>query len=216
MTLSSYWKKRGQKFSSELENQPNYIKSYMQTQEKLVLTKLKSGNWNKILEIGCGNGRLTKSLLKIPNVKKIVAIDISKDLIKYAMNKIQDDRVVFQTIDLNEFETDEKFDLVFGSEILMHIPENQIKDIISKLLNLCKKKLYFIEYYDLKQINNNTSDYCFMHDYKNLFESYENIKVKIHMISQPLTMKLINKYAKMRGRNITGTQALIELTLVTS
>jgi len=216
LTLSSYWKKRGQKFSSELENQPNYIKSYMQTQEKLVLTKLKSGNWNKILEIGCGNGRLTKSLLKIPNVKKIVAIDISKDLIKYAMNKIQDDRVVFQTIDLNEFETDEKFDLVFGSEILMHIPENQIKDIISKLLNLCKKKLYFIEYYDLKQINNNTSDYCFMHDYKNLFESYENIKVKIHMISQPLTMKLINKYAKMRGRNITGTQALIELTLVTS
>jgi len=132
------------------------------------------------------------------------------------MNKIQDDRVVFQTIDLNEFETDEKFDLVFGSEILMHIPENQIKDIISKLLNLCKKKLYFIEYYDLKQINNNTSDYCFMHDYKNLFESYENIKVKIHMISQPLTMKLINNYAKMRGRNITGTQALIELTLVTS
>jgi len=216
LTLSSYWKKRGQKFSSELENQPNYIKSYMQTQEKLVLTKLKSGNWNKILEIGCGNGRLTKSLLKIPNVKKIVAIDISKDLIKYAMNKIQDDRVVFQTIDLNEFETDEKFDLVFGSEILMHIPENQIKDIISKLLNLCKKKLYFIEYYDLKQINNNTSDYCFMHDYKNLFESYENIKVKIHMISQPLTMKLINNYAKMRGRNITGTQALIELTLVTS
>jgi len=70
LTLSSYWKKRGQKFSSELENQPNYIKSYMQTQEKLVLTKLKSGNWNKILEIGCGNGRLTKSLLKIPNVKK--------------------------------------------------------------------------------------------------------------------------------------------------
>jgi len=216
LTLSSYWKKRGQKFSSELENQPNYIKSYMQTQEKLVLTKLKSGNWNKILEIGCGNGRFTKSLLKIPNVKKIVAIDISKDLIKYAMNKIQDDRVVFQTIDLNEFETDEKFDLVLGSEILMHIPENQIKDIISKLLNLCKKKLYFIEYYDLKQINNNTSDYCFMHDYKNLFESYENIKVKIHMISQPLTMKLINNYAKMRGRNITGTQALIELTLVTS
>lgn len=185
----------------------------MQTQENLVLTKLKSGNWNKILEIGCGNGRLTKSLLKLPNVKKIIAIDISKDLIESAMDTIKDNRVVFQTIDLNEFKTDEKFDLVFGSEILMHIPENQIKNIISKLLNLCKKKLYFIEYYDVKQINNNISDYCFMHDYKNLFESYENISVKIHMISQPLTMKLKNKYANIRGRNITGTQALIELTL---
>ena len=188
----------------------------MQTQEKLVLTKLKLGNWNKILEIGCGNGRLTKSLLKLPNIKKILAIDISKDLIESAKKKIQDDRVVFQTIDLNEFETDEKFDLVFGSEILMHIPKNKIKNIISKILNLCYNKLYFIEYYDLKQINNNTSDYCFMHDYKNLFESYENTKVKIHIISQPLTMKLKNKYANMRGRNITGTQALIEVTLGTA
>jgi len=155
--------------------------------------------------------RLTKLLLRLPNIKQITAIDSSEDLINTAKQNISDKRVSFQTLDLEKISFDNKFDLIFGGEILMHIPPTKIPSIIKNLIRFSSKKLIFLEYFEKNKINNTNSDYCFIHDYKNLFSKFGVKKINIIPIPASLSQKVINFYAKKRGRNTRGLQAIIEI-----
>ena len=84
MDLHEYWKQRGKKFDEELEKQSCYVKSIMRNQEKNVIKILRKNRWEKILEVGCGSGRLTKKIAELPEIEKFVAMDISPDLIENA------------------------------------------------------------------------------------------------------------------------------------
>jgi len=83
------------------------------------------GNKNSyILEIGCGTGLFTQEIVKTKN--KIIAIDISPDLLAIAQNNIKAKNISFK-ID-NAYQTSfvpNTFDFIIGSSILHHLEINQ-------------------------------------------------------------------------------------------
>ena len=71
------------------------------------------------LEIGCGTGLFTRKISESTKCK-IIAIDISEDLLKIAKDKIA--TVDFRTGDAMNLDfTDNMFDVVFGSSVLHHL-----------------------------------------------------------------------------------------------
>jgi 2-polyprenyl-3-methyl-5-hydroxy-6-metoxy-1,4-benzoquinol methylase len=86
-----------------------------------------------ILDIGCGNGYLTKKITK--GFKNIVAIDNSKSAIKFAKKKYKGN-VKFINVDLNNYIIKKKFNIILLIEVIEHIylPDLFLKKI-AKLMN---------------------------------------------------------------------------------
>lgn len=211
MDLHEYWKQRGKKFGEELEKQSFYVKSIMRNQEKHIIKILRKNRWKKILEVGCGSGRLTKKIAEFPEIEKFMAMDISPDLIESAKKNTRGQTIEFQCIDLQNYNPKEKFDLVFSCEVMMHIPHQEINNIISKIVSFSKQKVILTEFFDPEKIGSSLGGYCFVHDYKKIFENVGVKRVRIHMINLPIFIKLVNSYAKIRGRKELSKQAIIEV-----
>ena len=72
-----------------------------------------------VLEVGCGTGLFTAELVKANN--KIIAIDVSKDLIEIAQKRVGD-KVSFLLRDAGKTSfPDNYFDFIVGSSILHHL-----------------------------------------------------------------------------------------------
>lgn len=211
MDLSKYWIERGQYYDKELKNLSWISQIEEKNQEQQIKNFLKMNSFQNILEIGSGSGRLTKLLLDVPCVNSIVAIDISKDLIETARKNISNRKIIFMQIDILDFSTEEKFDLIFGGEILMHISPSNIKNVLKKLLFFSKKKLLFIEYYDENKFNMDTNGYVFSHNYTKIFEELDVKRISIHLIKPTKIQKAINFYANLRNRTPYGNQVIIEV-----
>jgi predicted TPR repeat methyltransferase len=78
-------------------------------------------NFNTCLEIGCGTGKNTDYL--ITKSKEILAIDLSKEMLAKAKEKINSERVIFQQADINLpwVFASKQFDLIVFSLVLEHI-----------------------------------------------------------------------------------------------
>jgi 2-polyprenyl-3-methyl-5-hydroxy-6-metoxy-1,4-benzoquinol methylase len=210
--LAEYWEKRGKTFSDELTDQPIYVQKYLSNQESQILKFLNKLNFENILEIGCGTGRLTKQISNLSKIKKYLAIDISEDLMSIAKKQLENSEINFQCINLLEFKTNENFDLVFSCEVLQHIAPDKIESIIKKLLSFSKHKLIFVETYSEEEIGNSKDEYFFVHDYEKIFSKL-NIDYKIKKISLPISLIFLDKYIKMRNRTSFGKQVIFELTV---
>ena len=91
----------------------------------------------KILDIGCGNGRLF-SILKNKNID-YWGIDNCKELIKIAQEKYKDcNNARFEIKDMLEINFEKEFDLVFVIAVLQHIPAEELR---LKALKKIKKAL---------------------------------------------------------------------------
>jgi SAM-dependent methyltransferase len=82
-----------------------------------------------ILDVGCGDGNLcfyfeTKGY-------KVKAFDISEEAIKKL--KERKSEIDFSVCDLNDFETEEKFDLIFLGGVFMYLDMIQVKTNFKKL-----------------------------------------------------------------------------------
>lgn len=78
------------------------------------------GNEN-ILDIGCGDGKITAEISRHIPLGKVVGIDSSKEMIDYALSQFpkQDfPNLKFYNIYARSFALDEKFDLVFSNATL--------------------------------------------------------------------------------------------------
>ncbi|GAC1378836.1 MAG: methyltransferase domain-containing protein [Ginsengibacter sp.] len=75
---------------------------------------LDQGKYYSILELACGTGRLTNHLAtRLSDSAKIIATDISRDMIQIAKTKIKKENVKFEQVDAHNLPyDDESFDLV--------------------------------------------------------------------------------------------------------
>lgn len=103
------------------------------------------------LEIGCGTGKNTEWLLT--KATKVIAVDLSEEMLAKARQKINADNVQFVQADINSNWNfvNEKFDLVTFSLVLEHI-EN-LNDIFHKVTEIIKTKgmVYVGELHPFKQ-----------------------------------------------------------------
>jgi ubiquinone biosynthesis O-methyltransferase len=86
-----------------------------------------------ILDIGCGNGYLTKKITK--DFKNVIAIDNSKSAIKFAKKKYKGS-IKFINIDLDNFIIKKKFNIILLIEVIEHVylPNLFLKKIV-KFMN---------------------------------------------------------------------------------
>ncbi len=211
LDVSEYWKRRGPEYQKELQSQPEYAKSRLKDQEKFVMNILGHYKFNRILEIGCGTGRYTEILSSYFRPEKYVAIDISNEQIETAKKNVSNKEIEFQCTKIQDFNSDEKFDLVFASEVLMHIDFESISSVIEKIVSLSTNKIISIDWFDERRPVREFGGYCFMHDYQTLFHKNNVKNVKIHVIPLSTSLKLIGAYSKFRGRHGIDKQAVIEV-----
>lgn len=211
MNHDNYWKLRGNNYLQEQRSNPKYIKDQLRIQEEKIINLLKNSTFNNVVEFGCGYGRFTKILVEQLKPENYVAIDISEGQINNAKNYVNNDKVKFHCLKIQEFNSKEKFDLVFSAEVLMHIPFSNIEQVIKKMISLCSKKIVTIDWYNDQKIGKESRGYCFMHDYSKLFMKMGVKSVKIQKLPTSFSLKLLNAYFQIRGHSKSETQAIIEI-----
>jgi ubiquinone/menaquinone biosynthesis C-methylase UbiE len=151
------------RFSGEgVNNYDNLLGPFLfEPYGKHIASLVPSAGINNVLEIACGTGRLTNHLYKqIPSSAKLIASDISPDMLALAKQKLSGTSIHFQTADAQQlpFE-DNSFDYVLCQFGLMFLPDKQkgFKEIFrvlkpggkfifstwDKTENIAVKKMFF-------------------------------------------------------------------------
>jgi pseudaminic acid biosynthesis-associated methylase len=95
-----------------------------------------------ILEVGCNVG-LNLSILKKLGFENLYGIEINEKAIKIAKQK--NPEITFFHSSIENFEIQQKFDLVFTSGVLIHINPESLFDVIEKIHTLSKKFIFGYE-----------------------------------------------------------------------
>lgn len=99
-----------------------------------LLKLLKDGM--SVLDVGCGSGAITADIAQRTN-GKVVGIDLSEHLIALAQTNFADiSNLGFEVANINEYVSDEKFDLVISARTLQWV--NNSAEVVSKMVGLLK------------------------------------------------------------------------------
>jgi trans-aconitate methyltransferase len=77
-----------------------------------------------VLDIGCGDGKITAEIAKRVPHGRVLGIDLSQEMIALAARLIQLPHVRFQVLDAQELHFDSEFDAVFSNSALHWMPDH--------------------------------------------------------------------------------------------
>ena len=190
-----YWTEQGNTYKEQFR----YNKKF-ELQEQTLIDYLKKNvamsSSLTVLEVGCGFGRITKLLLQnFPNIREYLAVDLSSHQIENAKEYViipstmtikkegqSNVDLKFIISDIQSLQVDKKFDLVIAAEVLLHILPSEIKEVVSKLVNLSNKHVVNIDWYE-EQTPKKAAPHNFMHNYE---EIYKNIPSITHVNRVPI------------------------------
>jgi ubiquinone/menaquinone biosynthesis C-methylase UbiE len=97
-----------------------------------LLAKLNFKGNERVLDVGCGDGKLSAEVAQILPKGSVLGIDLSEDMISFARNNYTQDKfpnLTFMQINADELTFDSEFDVVFSNAVLHWIkdPENALK-----------------------------------------------------------------------------------------
>jgi SAM-dependent methyltransferase len=143
-----------------------------------------SPKFKNVLEVGCGFGRITKLVISNhPDIQKYTAIDLSPDQINNAEQyvrsgignrRIKDIELTFVVSDIMSLDLDGKFDLVLAAEVLLHIIPSQIKEAMTKLVDLSNRDIINVDYYQEKITR--LAPHNFLHQYEKIYHEIPTIR----------------------------------------
>lgn len=123
---------------------------------------------HSVLDVGCGRGRLASLLGEALPAAHYTGLDIGEAQVE-ATQKVRPDGTLYLT-PIQDFDTKHKYDLVLVSEVLMHIPPNEIESVCKKLMKLATKAIVAIEW--TQPIGDiPPADWNWLHDYRSIFGS---------------------------------------------
>ena len=175
-----YWKRRGKTCLNE-----SVDKKFQENEKNKLVEYLKNIEFNTVFEFGCGFGRMTKLILDNFKINDYIAIDVSIDQINNAKKQGMD-KVKFHQTMILDFSTERKFDLVFGTKVLMHIPEKQIIPTIQKLISFSKKHIINLDSYE-PNLTHELARHCFNHNYMEIYTD-EGLDVKTFPVDKTRTI----------------------------
>lgn len=122
-----------------LMNNPlrGFIQEYYETRILYKMCPCSPGHFDRVLEIGCGNGTGTRLIKRYFKPKHIVAIDMDERMVKIAQKNNNDTTVSFQVMDATRLDfPDCYFDGVFDYGMIHHIPN--WRDCVNNLKRVMK------------------------------------------------------------------------------
>jgi SAM-dependent methyltransferase len=155
-----YWLEQGKTYRQRF-----IYNECFELQEKMFIDFLKTLQFETVVEVGAGFGRITKLMLEnFPQIKEYLAIDLSPDQITELCNNISDNRLQSQVISIQDFKTEKKYDLVLAVEVLMFIPPAEIDNVYQRLLDLTKTHVVNVDWYEDVAVSG--AEYNFIHQYR--------------------------------------------------
>ena len=161
-------------------------KKYIYSFNNFVLKQKKINKYSKILDIGCGRGKIIGDLFKrLKLINKPIGLDIEN-------HRDKSKKIIFKKIDGLSFisKTKKTFDLILIKQTIHLLKNNQIK----KLISLCKRKLNpngKILILSLDPENNEIPSFSLMKN--KLQASFKRDKKILELISK-IYPKIITKY----------------------
>lgn len=96
-------------------------------QSQVNFVKKRFNNTNKLIEIGCANGKLTHAL----NEFDILGVDLELDFIEEAKNRYKDTK--YKQLNMLDIDSLDNFDgIVCFGNTLVHLSKNNIEEFITK------------------------------------------------------------------------------------
>jgi demethylmenaquinone methyltransferase/2-methoxy-6-polyprenyl-1,4-benzoquinol methylase len=95
---------------------------------KSILVKL--GSFDRILELACGTGVWTETLLKMG--KHVTALDAAPEMLDVAKKKLGETNINYQQVDLFQWKPDGEYDLVFFANWLSHVPPDALDEFLTR------------------------------------------------------------------------------------
>ena len=95
----------------------------------------------KILDYGCGVGRLAKEVLKQNSACHVIGTDDSEDMLKESVQYVESDR--YKALLPRELKGNQ-FDLAYCVYVLQHVPAIKIRDILSRIHYYLKDEGTFV------------------------------------------------------------------------
>lgn len=119
-----YYRARAREYDESIA-----VASEMMRRGKSLLRNL--GKFNSILELACGTGIWTETLLQMGN--EVTAIDAAPEMLVIARQKLGEERIKYRQADLFHWEPKQKYDLVFFANWLSHVPPAALDEFLSKV-----------------------------------------------------------------------------------
>lgn len=161
----------------EIKGKDSETKKHREILNKQWIDFLKKLEFKTVLEYGCGFGWMAKLMLENFDIEEYVGIDISAGQINNS-KKQGLDKAKFYHSEIIDFSTEQKFDLVFGTGVLMHVPKKQIVPSFQKLNSFSKKYLMNMgTYYPV--LEHKLARHCFNHNYKGIYTKELGLDVKV-------------------------------------
>jgi SAM-dependent methyltransferase len=100
----------------------------------------------RVLEFACGTGQWTATLAK--HASELTVVDSSPEMLAIASSRIQDDRVRFIEADIFAWKPDRRYDAVFFSAWLSHVPPQRFDrfwELVAESLDQTGGRVFFID-----------------------------------------------------------------------
>lgn len=140
-----------------------------------IIAKYFNNKIDRVLDFGCGSGDFSSLLAEYS--KKVISVDIAKEIVDIAKSKNNKPNIHFNILDEVELE-EEKFELVLSITVLQHITNDKELENTLNLFNSILKKngmLVLIESFS----GNQDSNYLKFRSYKKVKDLLENNNFKI-------------------------------------
>jgi ubiquinone/menaquinone biosynthesis C-methylase UbiE len=141
----------------------------------------RADDFNTILEVGAGNGRLIGTVAQAYLRKRCYSVDINAYMSEYVRKHYIVTTKVGDVAQLPY--KDDSMDLVYTFQVLQHVAPEEIHQALSELLRVAKKEVWLMEGYDYRSMNRengemtHTADggsFEYYYDHMELLDVYES------------------------------------------
>lgn len=111
---------------------PFYEEMFQQVVDIVRVLDLQSPRW---LDVGCGTGKMARTVLDIFEIEKMVCIDVEKEMLERAESFCDDEKVEFLQCDVRELPYQEMFDIVTAIQVNHYFRKDERIAIINNCYN---------------------------------------------------------------------------------
>ena len=138
-----YWANQGLAYEKTHRAFQGTERAFFRRQEIALVGFLKKLKFDSVLEFGCGFGRVTRLICDEFATKAYEAFDLSEEQLASARLACPD--VKFDMATLQDYQPAETPDLVIGVEVLLHVPPDEIEQMLARLASWTGKYLVHID-----------------------------------------------------------------------